>query len=480
MKKRSWMGFMFFVMIMFLFPQIGHAAGGDTSIYLDNKVLELPKNGQVQNMNGSIMIPIRVVVEELGFHVDWDAKTRTVTIQQSDTELKLVVNQSTATVNGKQVSLPVAPKLMTDTVIVPIRFVSEQMGLSVGWDNTSKTVYLTSPNSGSGADNGSDNGSGSNSNSGSDGSNGSNSNANDTANLTNVSGISFNNNQLMISVDKNVKPSIFKMTGPDRLVVDLPYTQFASTFSSNQSLDSTMNGYFDVNEYPDVSKVRYALFNNNPSTVRVVVDLNYAKDYTLINNNDGLIIVDLNTNPNNNSSDGKKLVVIDAGHGGSDPGAISVTKKKEKDFNLAVALKVQKLLQNDSNIEVVMTRDSDTYPTLQERAKLANSINANIFISIHANSGSATASGVETYYTRSESLALANVMHKYLVQSSGLSDRKVRTKSLHVTRETTMPAVLLECGYLSNSKDDAILFTEDFQNSVAEGMAKGIKEYLGM
>ncbi|MOA25537.1 Sporulation-specific N-acetylmuramoyl-L-alanine amidase [compost metagenome] len=127
-----------------------------------------------------------------------------------------------------------------------------------------------------------------------------------------------------------------------------------------------------------------------------------------------------------------------------------------------------------------MTRDSDTYPTLQERAKLANSMNADIFISIHANSGSSTASGVETYYTRSESLALANVMHKYLVQSSGLTDRKVRTKSLHVTRETTMPAVLLECGYLSNSKDDALLYTEDFQNNVADGIAKGIKEYLGL
>ncbi|SDF41347.1 N-acetylmuramoyl-L-alanine amidase [Fontibacillus panacisegetis] len=472
MKKSSWMGFMFLVMVMFLFPQIGHAAGGGTGIYLDGKALELSKNAQVQNMSGNVMIPIRVVVEELGFNVDWDTKTRTVTIQQSDTELKLVVNQSTATVNGNKVSLPVAPKLMTDTVIVPIRFVSEQMGLSVGWENTSKTVYLTSPDSGS------DNGSGNN-NGGSDGS-GSDSNVNDTANLANVSGISFNNNQLMIAVDKNVKPNIFKMSEPNRLVVDLPYTQFASAFSSNQSLDSTMNGFFDVTDYPDVSKVRYALFNNNPSTIRVVIDMNNAKNYTLINNNDGLIIVDLNADSNDNSGNGNKLVVIDAGHGGSDPGASSVTKKKEKDFNLAVALKVEKLLENEPNIEIVMTRDSDTYPTLQERAKLANSINADIFISIHANAGSATASGVETYYTKSDSLALANVMHKYLVQSSGLSDRKVRTKSLHVTRETTMPAVLLECGYLSNSKDDAVLFTEDFQNSVAEGIAKGIKEYLGM
>ncbi|MNW52612.1 Sporulation-specific N-acetylmuramoyl-L-alanine amidase [compost metagenome] len=408
------------------------------------------------------------------------------------------MDQSAATVNGKEVKLSVAPKLMSDTVIVPIRFVSEQMGLGVGWDNSSKTVYLNSPDSGSDSGSGSNAGSGtnngnnnngsnnnSNNNNGSDnngGSGGSDSNVdNSNANLANVAGISFQNNQLMIAVDKNVTPSIFKMSAPDRIVVDLPNTKFANTFASNQTLDSTMNGYFDVTEYPEVSKVRYALFNNNPSTVRIVIDLNNASNYSLTQNSDGLIIVDLDGDSNSGFpiNNGKKLVVLDAGHGGSDPGAISVTKKKEKDFNLAVALKVQALLKNEANIELVMTRESDTYPTLQDRAKLANSLNATIFISIHANSGSATASGVETYYSRSESIALANVMHKYLVESSGLSDRKVRSKSLHVTRETTMPAVLLECGYLSNKNDDALLYTEDFQNSVAQGIVKGIKEYLG-
>lgn len=127
-----------------------------------------------------------------------------------------------------------------------------------------------------------------------------------------------------------------------------------------------------------------------------------------------------------------------------------------------------------------MTRESDTYPTLQDRVKIAENANADIFISIHANSGPATATGVETYYTRSESAGLAKVMHKHLVESSGLPDRKVRTQSLHVTRETTMPAVLLECGYLSNKNDEALLYTEEFQNNVAQGIVDGIKEYLGV
>jgi N-acetylmuramoyl-L-alanine amidase len=71
-------------------------------------------------------------------------------------------------------------------------------------------------------------------------------------------------------------------------------------------------------------------------------------------------------------------------------------------------------------------------------------------------------------------------MHKYLLKSSGLKDRGVKMASLHVTRETTMPAVLLEGGFLSNKSDEAVLFTENFQNNVAKGIVAGIKEYLGI
>lgn len=211
------------------------------------------------------------------------------------------------------------------------------------------------------------------------------------------------------------------------------------------------------------------------------MDLSGARNYSLQNGNDGYVIVDLNVDqsypPRGN---GKPLVVIDAGHGGTDPGAISVTSKKEKDFNLTIAKKVEHLLKLETELDYVLTRSTDVYVTLKDRAKLANDMNADLFVSLHANSGSATASGVETYYTRKESLPFANVMHKYLVEASGLPDRKVRAKSLHVTRETTMPAVLLEFGYLSNKNDEALLFTENFQNSVAQGVVDGIKDYLGL
>lgn len=470
---------MFFVMWFALFPQAGQAAAGETSIYLDGNKLELSKNGQVQSINGSVMIPIRVVVEKLGYVVDWEKKTRTVTIQQQDTVMKLVVDQSTALVNGTKIKMPVAPKLVSDTVIIPLRFVGEQMGLTVSWDNQLKAVYLVTPPAAE-----PDDGETSPGNSGDPGSTPGNTDSGNepgqTDNLANVGGISFSDNRLLIAVDQNVKPTIFTMSNPERIVLDLPNTKFADTFQTGQNLDSTQNGFIDITEYPDVAKVRYSLYNNNPSTVRIVLDMNVVKMGELINDNDGLIILDLNKEVSNPGSNGKKLVVIDAGHGGTDPGAISVTGKKEKEFNLAVTLKVQELLKKETNIDFVLTRSSDTYPSLSDRVKIANDLNADLFISIHANAGSATASGVETYYTRADSLALAKVMHKHLVASSGLTDRGVRSKSLHVTRETKMPAILLECGYLSNKSDNAKLFTEDFQDRVAEGIVKGIKEYLGL
>ncbi len=476
---------MFAWMLLLVIAQTGHAAPGSTSIYLDGKALALPKNGQVQNVNGNVMIPIRVVAEELGFDVNYEKKTSTVTINQSGTTLILNVNKTTASVNGSQVKLPIAPKLAKDTTLVPMRFVGEQMGLQVSWDNTAKAAYLTTPNSGSGSGNAGNAGSGAGTDNGTDTDGqgpGTIVPPADTAKLANVTGIGFSNNSLMIAVDGNVTPNIFTMSGPERLVIDLPQAQFAETLANGAPLDLNKSGALEVTEYPDVSQVRYALFSSNPSTVRVVLDLNYKVSYQLINQNDGLIIVNLNMDGQGGSSggDGSKTVVLDAGHGGSDPGAISVTKKKEKDFNLAVVLKVQQLLQNDPNINLVLTRESDTYPTLPDRVKIAENVGANIFISVHANSGSATASGVETYYTRAASRDLANVMHKHLVQASGLADRKVRTQSLHVTRETTMPAVLLECGYLSNKNDDALLATDEYRNKVAQGIVDGIKEYLGL
>ncbi|KGE17761.1 N-acetylmuramoyl-L-alanine amidase family protein [Paenibacillus wynnii] len=462
------------LLFVLVLPESGHAATVTGKIFLDGKELTASQGVQVENVNGTVMAPLRMISQNLGYKVDWDQKSQMVTIGQQGKTIQLIVNQKSASVDDKTVILNTAPLLKNDTTFVPIRFISEQFGLTVGWDNQDKIVTLVTPVSA--PDTGNDTGTGvvvppv------------------DTTNLTQVNGVSFNNNQLLITMQGASQPKATLLTNPNRLVVDFPNATFSDVFGTGQLLDPNLNGKLDVVGYPDVSGVRYSLFSTAPYTVRFVVDLNYAKNYTVSISEDEnkLVIVDLNAEDSGETgalpgNSGRKLVVLDAGHGAKDSGAVGVTGKYEKAFNLAIVLKAAALLKKEKNIDVVLTRSDDTFLELKERAAIANNLNADLFISVHANSSaSSRATGAETYYQRQASKAFATVMHKYLVPATGLSDRGVRYGNFHVIRETKMPAVLLEVGYLSNKGDEALLFTEALQNRVAAAMVSGIKEYLGI
>jgi N-acetylmuramoyl-L-alanine amidase len=174
-------------------------------------------------------------------------------------------------------------------------------------------------------------------------------------------------------------------------------------------------------------------------------------------------------------------VVLDAGHGGKDPGAYSVNGRHEKEYNLAITLKIKALLDKEPKIKPYLTRSVDTFVELNDRAKIANDLNADMFISFHANSASnGTVSGSETYYNRDNSKSLADIIHKHLIAGTGLADRKVRQAGFVVIKKTTMPAVLLEAGYLSNANDSSILFSDAKQNKIAAEIVAGIKEYFNL
>jgi N-acetylmuramoyl-L-alanine amidase len=206
----------------------------------------------------------------------------------------------------------------------------------------------------------------------------------------------------------------------------------------------------------------------------------------------GLVTLDLNVTSNEGNvtggsgMTGKPVVVLDAGHGGTQSGAVSLTGKLEKDFNLAVIRKVQTLLMQEALVDVVFTRTEDITLGLQDRVNIAEAAKANLFISVHGNSlelgypNRDKINGSETYYSRSESLPFAKIMHKHLVAGTGFKDNGVRSKSLHVTRETSMPAVLLEVGYLTNTGNESGMYSEQLQDKLAREIVAGIKEYLGL
>lgn len=174
-------------------------------------------------------------------------------------------------------------------------------------------------------------------------------------------------------------------------------------------------------------------------------------------------------------------VVIDPGHGGKDHGAEGASGQVEKDFTLQLARKVKELSEQDSRMQVYLTRSDDTFLSSKERERpqFANQLGADLFISIHGNSYTdPTVSGTETYYYRSESLPLAQRIQEHVTEATGFLDRGVKKEDFFVVKDTQMPAVLLEVGYLTNPAEEQKLLEEDFQYRIASSIIEGIQDYL--
>lgn len=169
-------------------------------------------------------------------------------------------------------------------------------------------------------------------------------------------------------------------------------------------------------------------------------------------------------------------VILDPGHGGHDRGA-SIGYVFEKHLALDTARRVAELL-GQSGIRVVMTRSDDTFVTLPGRAEIGNRYNNALFVSIHYNDSKGGGSGVESYYHFTGSYSLAAYIQAYLVQRTKLPNRGVKHANWHVIRNTTRnPAVLIECGFVSNSTERSRMMTGEFRARIAEGIAQGIVAY---
>src|SRR6266702_7051450 len=168
-------------------------------------------------------------------------------------------------------------------------------------------------------------------------------------------------------------------------------------------------------------------------------------------------------------------VVIDAGHGGYDRGGIPGQRVAEKEMTLDVAQRLKKAL-TANGYRVVMTRDSDVFVPLATRVAIANSYSNAIFVSIHFNSANrAGAGGIETYFYSRESLPLASAIHYFVAGGAPSSNRNVRRRGYYVLRKTSVPAVLVECGFLTNPTEAAYAQTASYRQKLAEEIAAGIR-----
>ncbi len=178
---------------------------------------------------------------------------------------------------------------------------------------------------------------------------------------------------------------------------------------------------------------------------------------------------------------------IDGGHGGTDSGAVG-NGIYEKDINLKIAKKIETLLkENYKNVEVLMTRNTDVYFSLDERTNKANQWGADAFISVHINANPDKAPrGFESYIypnANAETIAFQNVMHESIfgqIAPSSVNNRGKKSANFHVLRESNMIAILTENLFISNPTDASLLKTEVFLDKLSYGHVLGLEKFFGL
>lgn len=175
-----------------------------------------------------------------------------------------------------------------------------------------------------------------------------------------------------------------------------------------------------------------------------------------------------------------KLIVVDPGHGGSDPGMLGTTyNTMEKDLNLQTALYLRDaLLAKGARVEMTRTRE-DQKPTLARRAQMSEALRADAFVSIHYNSSPKKVSGTLTFfYSESDDLKLARAIETRLGQGIGLKSNGLSFGDYHILRENRIPATLVELGFLTNPTDESIVRKSSYQKKAAKAIAEGLADYF--
>ena len=241
------------------------------------------------------------------------------------------------------------------------------------------------------------------------------------------------------------------------------------TLSESDGLDLVV---YNVKDYP-YNKYEFHIANSGKL-------FGYKSYYT----DDNRLIIEVKKFPDINKSTPLKglKIAIDAGHGGTELGAIGCLNDNEKDVNLEISkILKEKLETNGAN--VIMTREDDSFVGLNDRVEIANKNNAQIFISIHNNALPDSAAhlkstGSETYYFYQQSKELAKDVVESLAKETGLKNNGAKAQSFAVVRNTNCPAILVEVGYIINPEDNAKLIDKDYQNKIAEAILHGLENYL--
>lgn len=313
-----------------------------------------------------------------------------------------------------------------------------------------------------------------------------------------------------------------RISNPDRLYFDLMNTTIAKELKTSLPIGDGI-----------LKTVRVGQFK--PDTVRVVLELEKITDFNaFVLDDPARFVIDVYGKEKIKKPDiliEKRKIVIDAGHGGHDPGAVGLKGLYEKDVVLDIALKLEQILLADPLNEVFLTRETDVFIPLEERTVIANKKNADFFVSIHANaSPRRKAKGIETYLLnwtddegamrvaarenqislkkmkamnrkmqidvldiiksdlmrqnkRDESVKLAHYIQKSIVSTldngdNNILDLGVKQALFYVLFGARMPSVLVEVSFISNPEEEKLLSEESHRMQIAKSIAEGLNKYL--
>lgn len=399
--------------------------------------------------SGRTMVPVRLIAETLGATVEWLGETRQVRITGGGHVVLLTIGSAEAAVDGEVAELydgipaVIAYDGTTKRTMVPLRFVAEMLGAGAEFDRETRSVVITPAGS-------------------------------ETARVLSVAA---EGGAVTICYEGECTPAVFSLSDPERVVVDFPGGVLDPSIPYRTNVGGAAVSAVRANQYDH----GYEGFSR---VARVVLDLagsvtfsGLAVDLT----QPGAVTITPTVQPEPEpDAPAGPLVVLDAGHGGSDPGT-QAEGLDEKDLNLAVERRVAELL-TAAGVRAARTRTADEYVTLADRAQMANDLGADLFVSIHTNASASSAEfhGVETYYLagRQDSRALAACLHRSVLSATGAHNNGLRTAGFYVLRHTDMPAALVEMGYVTNEAELALLRSDDYREAIAQGIADGVVAYL--
>lgn len=431
----------------------------DTSVRLKLDGNEIMANPPAIIVNERTLVPARAVFEAMGAKVEWNEEIREVTVTLNSSIIKLTIDSKKVFVDGILQELDVPAMIISERTLVPLRFIAEAAGLTVAWDDLSRTVSMQTPLpvfSG--------------------------------ANINSIS-MTGANSQYIVSIKGDSDLTNYKnfmLKEPFRVVIDIDQAKLAI---DERKLPETNEIIKEVRFDPKIAENKIRVVLELVIEVPILIELSDDKkeisikvNYQEVGNQEnpyGFPALDWRAT--------NMLVIIDPGHGGKDSGAIGFEQGHgviyEKDINLDVATRLAKLLTN-AGVKIYSIRTDDTYMGLYERPSMANSMNGDLYVSIHNNSSdSGKPSGVETlYYTKAneseyliKSKSMAEIVQANLLTSLGLANRGIASKpELAVLNKTLMPAIIIEGGFLSNYYDLAVMKTDGFRQNYAVAVARSI------